>query len=268
MRKVSAHSPHSSIIALAWSHSGRYIVSGDDSGRIVAKRVELKVSNTFGVFPVFDIRIDEAVQQLIFNRYEKLLLISTASTDMLWNLKLKKERCCRRWPSSQGRRWIQHPTDHELLVWIDPFMIHTYSWKALEHADPGRTPPADAVSSNPTISHGKVVHWAALTKNEQYIVYLSGVGHTASRLSSGLHLELLSTPDLHVQHPHSLSSGCMVDLAGQIRRLIGTYQDRIVFLDYDYWLCTWRIHTDVYDVKRHFFCQRTGSITTHYIWPR
>ena len=265
LRKVSSHSPHSSVIVLAWSHSNKYIISGDDSGRILAKRVDLKENNTFGVFPVFDIRIDEPVQQFVFSRSEKLLLISTASTDILWNLKVKKELCCRRSTSYQGRRWIPHPFDHELLIWIDPFMIHTYSWGALEHADPIRNPPADVDSSHSAESQGKVVYWAALTKNQEYIVYLSGVGHAESRLSSGLHLELLSTADLHVQHPHSLTSKCITDLAGQIRRLIGTYQNQIVFLDHDYWLYTWRINLSLYDVKRHFFLPKDwlNSNTLH-----
>lgn len=253
LRKVSAHSAHSSIIILAWSFSGKYIVSGDDSGRIVAKRVERKEENAFGIFPVFDIRVDEPVQQFLLNESEKLLLISTSSTDRIWDLKSKAESCCRRWNSGQGRRWIQHPFERELLIWIDPSVVHTYSWKALEHADPSETPPVEPVPPNHAVSHGKVVLWVALTNNKQYIVYLSSAGHTDTRLSSGLHLEILSTSDLQVQHPHSLTSDCMTELAAQIKRLIGTYQDRIVFLDHDYWLCTWRIDAGLDDVKRHFF---------------
>ena len=45
----------------------------------------------------------------------------------------------------------------------------------------------------------------------------------------------------------------MEQLAAQMKRLIGTYQNRIVFLDHDYWLCTWRIDAGLNDVKRHFF---------------
>ena len=55
MRKVSAHSSQSSVIISAWSLSDRYIISGDDSGLIVVKRVELKGNNIFGVFPVLDL---------------------------------------------------------------------------------------------------------------------------------------------------------------------------------------------------------------------
>ena len=256
-RKVSTHSSQSSITILTWSNSGKYIISGDDSGRIVAKRLELKSSKAFGVFPVLDFRVDESVQQFLLNESETLLLVSTSSTDRIWHLKMKKELCCRRWNSSQGRKWIQHPFQRDLLIWIDPSMVHTYGWKALEHADPVDTAPAEPNLLDHTASHGKVVHWVALTNNKQHIVYLSDTGHTNTRLSSGLHLEVLSTSDLQVQHPHSLNSDCMTELAAQIKRLIGTYQDRIVFLDYEYWLCTWRIDaTSLEDVKRHFFLPR------------
>ena len=251
LRRVSAHSSHSSVIILAWSH--KYVVSGDDSGRILAKRVELKEGNAFSVFPVFDFRVDEPVQQFLWNKSERLLLISTSSTDRIWDLKSKRELCYRRWDSSLGRKWTQHPFKRELLIWIDPSMVHTYSWKALESADPLETPSAQPVPLEPTTSHGEIVHWVASTNNKQYIVYLSGAGHTNLRLSTGLHLEFLSTSDLEIQHPHALTSDCMTELAAQVKRLIGTYQDRIVFLDHDYWLCTWRIDAGLDQVKRHFF---------------
>ncbi len=253
LRRVFAHSSHSSIVILAWSRSNRYMISGDDSGRIVAKRVEMKKNNEFGVFPVFDIRLDEPVHQFLLNEPERLLLISTDSADRIWDLKSKKEVCCRHWSSSQGRRWIQHPFERELLIWIDPSAVHTYSWEALEHTDPTTTPPTETVPAYPTVAHGKIVHWVALTHNQQYIAYISSAGHSDTLLSSGLHLEFLSTSDLQVQHPHSLTTDCMAELAAQIKRLIGTYRDRIVFLDHDYWLCTWRIDTGLQEMKRHFF---------------
>ena len=253
MRKISAHSSTSSVINLFWSSSGKYIVSGDDSGRIVVKRVELKEGSTWAVFPALDFRVGESVKQFLLNESERLLLVSTSSTDRVWDLKTKKESCCRVWGSKQGRRWIQHPFKRELLIWIDPLGVHTYNWKALAHTDSEQPHSAQSSPIQTTTPHGEVVHWVALTNNKRYIIYLSGSGHTEARLSSGLHLEFLSTSDLRVQHPHSLASDCMADLAAQIKRLIGTYQDRIVFLDHDYWLCTWSIDAGLDDVKRHFF---------------
>ena len=370
IRKVSMHSSTSSIIILTWSYSNKYIISGDDSGRILAKKVEMKDSS-WSVFAVFDFRVGEPVQQFLLSESERLLLISSSSTDRIWDLRAKRELCCRQWVAKQGRRWIQHPLDKELLIWIDPVTVHTFSWKDLQHvgsvrsptpedfsaelnpakitgnwfgrevervdsvqstaadstlkeqtdpvrstvrsraesltiervttperADSGWFPGADSAATEglSTIKHSdslrpraenaslqgaittqraeeilpqtahkasteranidNMVQWVALTHNKQYIVYLAGSGHrntSAGLLASGLRLEFLSTSDLRLQNPGSLTADSIADLAAQIKRLIGTYQDRIVFLDHDYWLCTWRIDAGLNDVKRHFF---------------
>ncbi|KAL8787665.1 MAG: hypothetical protein Q9213_002096 [Squamulea squamosa] len=259
IRKVYSHSNTSAVIILSWSISGRYMVSGDDSARIIAKRLEAKEEAKWAVFAVLDIRLSESVQQFLFSHDERLLLISTASSDHVWNTKTKREICSKRWSSKQSRRWIAHPLQPSLLIWIDPKAVHTYTWNGLEHSDPPQSPaeiPQVLTPSHP--STNKVVQWIALTKNKQNIVFetLPSTGHTSTRSSSGLHLELLSTTDLRRQHPHSLSSDCMADLAGRVKRLIGTYQDTIVFLDYDFWLCTWRLESVVLDIKRHFFLPR------------
>ena len=255
-RRVSTHSSTSSIINLVWSHTNKYIISSDDSGRIVGKRLQLKDNNKWSVFAVFDFRVGELVEQFLLNDSETLLLIATGSTDRVWDLGAKKELCCRHWALGKGRRWIQHPSHNELLVWIDPVIVHTYKWKTLDHSDSHQVEKADLASPAPNLSHGKVVHWVALTNNKRFIVYLSGPGDASTGPSSGLHLEFLSTSDLRLQHPHFLSTDCMADVAARIKRLIGTYQDKIVFLDHDYWLCTWDIDAGLDDIKRHFFLPR------------
>ncbi|KAL8657838.1 MAG: hypothetical protein Q9226_001523 [Calogaya cf. arnoldii] len=259
VRKVYGHSSTSAVINLLWSASGRYMVSGDDSGRIITKRLEVKGEAKWAVYAVLDVRLPESVQQFLFSHDEKLLLISTATSDYVWNMKTKEKISSRRWGSRQSRRWIAHPQKPSLLIWIDPNEVHTYTWSTLEHSDSPQTPSEIPQLLTPGhSSSNKIVQWIALTENKKYIVFetLPSTGHTSTRSSSGLHLEVLSTSDLRRQHPHTISSDCMADLAGRVKRLIGTYQDTIVFLDYDYWVCTWRIESVVLDVKRHFFLPR------------
>ena len=254
IRKVSGHSSHTSVIVITWSRSGRYLVSGDDSGRILAKRVDMKQENTFAIFPSLDFRLDEPVRQILFNETERLLLISTASFDKIWDLKMKRQVCIREWNSTRRNRWIQHPLQSELLIWIDANIVHTYIWEQLEHADPKTLVPTEPLPSNTSRSHGNVIHWVALTTNKQYIVYLSSSGSADTRLSNGVHLEFLATSNIQTQHPHTLAGDCRAGLAAQIKYLIGIYQDRIVFLDHDYWLCTSEINTSLSgEIKRHFF---------------
>ena len=42
-------------------------------------------------------------------------------------------------------------------------------------------------------------------------------------------------------------------LAKHVARLIGCYQDRVVFLDHQFWLCTWEMEMTYTKHNRHFF---------------
>ena len=253
IRTISRHDSTSSIIALHWSYSNKYIISGDDAGHLLAKRLIYREATGFKIFGVFDIRFHFTIHQLFMNKNEELLLISTSNSDEIWNLKAKERLCHRDWGERQGRQWIQHPSNAALLIWIEPTAVHFHYWETLERIETREIEPHDcAISSNHAIQ-GKRIPWAALTSNKQYIVFLADGGHPSTRLSSGLHLEFLSTSNYQIRHPSALSDERMADLASQIVRLIGTYQNHIVFLDHDYWLCTWQIDAGASEVKRHFF---------------
>lgn len=276
LRKVYSHTATSSVIVLSWSRSGKYIVSADDSGRIITKRLETKEPGKWAVFPVFDISLDESVQQFLFGSTEPLILISTSTMDFVWNLKTKQRLCHQKWGFRQSRRWIEHPTNPKTLVWIDPHAILIFDWATLKQSQMKSSPRPDAPITHtapqtpttascrtapptPKEASGKIVQWVDITPDKRHLIYetLPDTGHISSRSTTGLHLEVVPTSSLE-RHPaqpvpHGSESECIADLEGQVKRLVGTYKDRIVFLDRDFWLCSWRIDAGFDDVKRHFF---------------
>ncbi|KAF1982271.1 hypothetical protein K402DRAFT_415046 [Aulographum hederae CBS 113979] len=276
LRKVYTHSSSGAIIALAWSPSGRFIVSGDDSGRLVAKRLGIKEAGKWAVFPLFDFRIDETVEQFLFSPDEDIVLITTASTDRTFNIRTKEIVCLKRWSSTSGRKWINHPIHKNNLIWLDPCELHIHEWSSLERAATRQTSiirddvPAesDAVRSilketfslslerSPSNSESlERVHTVAQTSDSQYILCetLPDTGHARSNSTQGLMLHMLLISDLKVHRPDPVRRRHLLDLATNVQRFLGCVHDRAIFLDHQNWLCTWEIDWPQSVIKQHFF---------------
>ncbi|OBT77285.1 hypothetical protein VF21_03407 [Pseudogymnoascus sp. 05NY08] len=250
VRKVYGYGATSTVILLAWSKSGRYMVSCDDSGHIISKRLEVKIGGKWAVFPGLDMRIRSAISQFVFSNDEKLLLISTSMEAVVWDLKRKIEICSKHhdleqistsllmsqhnWKSPGA--WIAHPTNAELILFVSDGIACSYKWTTLEQSDFSCLPQIVDPLNTSKVAVSKL----ALTKDGMNMVYEA----TPSQRSDGLLIPTLAT--LPIDHWKR-------ELPYELKKLIGTFQDRIVFLDRDYWLCTWKVDADFIPLKRHFF---------------
>jgi WD40 repeat protein len=118
-RKLFNHSSSSAVIKLVWSDSDKYLASADDSGRIIAKRLEPPnaAKSKWAVFPLLDFRIEEAVECFLFSPRDQYLLVAGPTTARVMGLKFKEE-ISRERHSPKGGVWMNHATDPTILVHI------------------------------------------------------------------------------------------------------------------------------------------------------
>lgn len=283
LRKLYAHSATVFIVTMAWSQSSKFIASADNCGRVIVKRLEKPIrqaATKWSVYPMLNFRVEERVQQLVFNLTEQFLLVSSPMSDIIWDLTLKEEACRYQHEQKSGKKWINHPLDHSLLVWADPIKIYLYEWQSLKKLTVGVDlavsdfelniiPPSDdleASSASLGISNSglmilsepaEVVSWTASTKNKKFIVLeiVPNTGHKSAR-SLKRRIELISTSELDPLAKHDRLRHDINALGQYMERLIGSFQDQVVFLDHQYWLCTWAMDMPVSSHKKHFFLPR------------
>ncbi|KAL9041619.1 MAG: hypothetical protein Q9214_004044, partial [Letrouitia sp. 1 TL-2023] len=249
VRQIAKHASSTSVIKLAWSTSEKYLASGDDSGRIMVKRLEPPSSSRaeWAVFKLIDRRIDEAIEQLLFHTQDELLLITSRTTAYVMNLKTKSELCCACHPEHRDGLWINHPTSPALLVKVDAVQARQFMWKTL-------LPKDDPISSSfedvqLADSQGKVQRAIHVRDYWVFLEILSNDPKYAS--SQNRHMEFL---EFHKLRDTGTSKRKTVEgLAKHVRLLIGSFQDQVVFLDHQFWLCTWAMEPVYSKHKRHFF---------------
>lgn len=272
VRKVYSHSSTVSIIALEWSKSNKYIVSGDDAGRIICKRLETKGTGKWAVFPVFDIHSQDLVRQVLFHPNESSLLVSTESCDILWSIrgKTKNEICRKRWPPLLGRRWTLCSDDPSKLLWVDPYRISIFTWENLELHHSQAKPPTQAVKEKledregrPSLSHtlsnhAKIVRCVSATANGRHLIaeIVPATGYSSSLAPRNLRIQQLPATSSASSEGTALQWTALPELSQQTSRLLGIFNDRVLFIDSTFWVCTWEMTGLGRGMKRHFFLPR------------
>jgi WD40 repeat protein len=266
IRKLYGHSSVVSITEMAWSRSEKYIASADDCGRVIAKRLRKPTSHapTWGVYPLLDFRPGEAVSLLLFSSSEDYLLISSSTYDCLWSLKTRKEVCRSLRKSERGCKWVNHPYDSSLLVQLHPQKVRFFHWETLEEVHVSgleesiegeptvelAPPPLSQLSLGATASEEEpsesIERVIQIHKTKAIFEVFPNTGSNDTFISRR-RLTLLDIA------PQRLQLRSITGLSGRVNRLIGSYQEQVVFLDRQYCFCTWDINMAESPLKRHFF---------------
>lgn len=253
VRKIISYSSSVAVIKLAWSTSKRYLASADDSGRLIAKRLGPPTAgrDRWAVFPLLDMRVDDAVQHLLFSAHDEYLLISGSTTARVMSLQSKKEICRIGHPLRKEGVWLNHPTDPAVLIRVDVSQERQYLWKTLTTKSETLSFSSEAVHLAES-SH--IIHRTVQIRGHSLILeVLASVGHN----DMGVQNRRIEVIDLHkLQRPAFGEDSRRQKIEGfakHVRCLIGCFQDRVVFVDHQFWVCTWETEPAYSKHKRHFF---------------
>ncbi|KAK3997441.1 hypothetical protein QBC44DRAFT_396815 [Cladorrhinum sp. PSN332] len=284
VRKVFNHATTAAVITLNWSPTGKYIASSGDNGRIITKRLETKgkEDSKWAVFPCLDFHNQESARQFTFNHTGKLMLISFENSDRLWNLKAKTQLWRRNKEQSLGLRWAPHPFQKEMLLHARPNKTTLHDWALLQRFESpasteeslkshGDQPPASSTPSSPvsyTSERNSSAHIRRIVTSgvRKYVIVevLPGVSSHTKLADKQLRLELITPESLSGKTQQGSKEASAVErallpISPSVRRFLGCYKDSIVFLNHEYWVCSWALgHPSSHSTppKRHFSLPR------------
>lgn len=281
VRKVFSHATTAAVITLSWSHTGKYIASSDDNGRIITKRLEVKSKEDgkWAVFPCLDFHNQESARQFTFNDAEKLMLISLENSDRLWNLKTKTQLWRRSKEPSLGLRWTPHPFQKGILVYVRPNKTTLHDWELPQISEavgnskdksqnnqPASSAPSSPVSSTSERNSSAHIRRIVPSGVRKYLVVevMPEVSAHTKLADKQLRLEVITPDSLSGKQPQGTNNAAAVErsllpISPSVRRFLGCYKDNVVFLNHEYWVCSWPLgHPSSHSIapKRHFFLPR------------
>ena len=147
------------------------IASADDSGRIMAVKLQTDHSQRISATIILDVRLDirkdGAIRQLLLDHRGTKLLVSAQETDQTFDLiRGNAVQCYDGLASLGGQFWMIHPLDSSKLIHFSITRLHIYSWEEFERLSPsdglnmiqqtGST--AEVVPDQVQISHNRRTH--------------------------------------------------------------------------------------------------------------
>ena len=245
-----------SITHLDWSSDGNYLASAELTGKVVVKRVQLETDRRGSTAtPIFEVKIPvspEGIEQILLDKEADRLLVKNGPTVTVWSSIQKPDGEDHAGTSIMlpDTKWIPHPKDSTLLLAFRPGHVQTYRW--------------DDLAEVSTLDVQKPL-FRAVTHDSPKIDQLSLIDHVVrigsiSANASGSHL-LIDTvkatttgqehstsilPTSALNSPARGSSVTPTLLPATIQRLIEIPlgllpKQRIIFLDKDHWMCSWRV---------------------------
>lgn len=121
---------------LAWSQDSQYMVAADLSGDIMIIQIEMadNVTERTQIMRLKNPKLDleeQVIHEILFSPDSSLLLIVASQSGHIWSLKDASLRASENLADCKLRKWVSHPTHHELLLGIGSADVRVFGWQDL-----------------------------------------------------------------------------------------------------------------------------------------
>ncbi|KAI1394272.1 uncharacterized protein F4822DRAFT_435924 [Hypoxylon trugodes] len=264
---------------ITWNQDGSYVAAADLAGDIQVKSLDdsigqgLLVSSlpsprlSLDTYNIEGIVLRPDGQELLIVTKGKCSIFSTTHGTIRITFMLYGDDC--------NRRWLCHPTRLDIILGYGALDVRAYTWAELRNIywmsyNPKVRKPSqpktaydklpftysgdvtlEAMDAIPTRDGNNVLLCVQKTEDKGYPVDDFMVVSTFN----------LTTLD-HMTNPFNYLDIFRLpqEVSARVQKPLGViYGSEIVFLDHDFWLCSWSLNVDVYTAesyRRHYFIPR------------
>lgn len=253
-RRLCSHANGISILSLSFDEKSNLLCSTDTASRIMIHRLGFGDQQPPSAEVVFDHLEGVAIHQVLMEGSSSKLLVCTAEKQTLWSIECDTSAIVNS-ISLEDRapyRWTTHPSHPNHLILITGTTAHLYEWQTLRRLTSaegilleGSVLPDLAIRSITPCSNGAVI----ATAFSQVLR-----PHSESKLL------LWSASDFNPESRSAAPIPRYQALADEMKFLIGTDGQRVIFLQNSGWVCSAKMQSSSSDAttyfSRHFFFPR------------
>lgn len=251
------------IVHLDWSRNGQYLACSELSGRVVVKMVRQESNCDWDASSVFDVKLkfsSAGIRKILLNEDGAILLVQNGRTASIWRTRPPEGSGVEETSvtSIEEMKWYKHPTDPALLLSYSSKRLHVYSWNDLSEL----TSFEISKAHNPEA--GTLDTWrrgpnCILPSPSGSLVLVDSILpglHDQKRLISMFELAPFTMQSLNAPESSIVPYSIPLEIQQQIEIPLAILPlQGILFLDRNYWMCSYRI-TGVNSnekIHRHYF---------------
>lgn len=269
IQELASHARNIAISSIYLGQSQKLFISVDRSGRIAARGLtKSKRQNITETAFIMDRKAIDVVEQILISPDDTRILVSMPHKDQLWELKTANTLREIARPNERTHwRWTQISKSSWPLMYFSEGEVTMYNWDFCESsgleisidlclAEASRAPVKAVFSSNNALQLGILLAGSPSefqppclrVWNLQQLQSLAKDSHESSAASD--------TNNTQKPNPRKMQAHVSYDhLAEAIKFAIGLYEDSLIFLTHQGWVCSLKIsglREEAYYI-RHFF---------------